>query len=84
MKVRSHTCMIICRNALVYHFNNCMGYNYTSTGSLEVFHAVMLKYTQKRLHFSYDVMRAWTELAVIDYNANVGRPQAKTQEGKDK
>lgn len=44
----------------------------------------MLKYTQKRLHFSYDVMRARTELAVIDYNANVGRPQAKTQEGKDK
>lgn len=84
MKVRSHTCMIICRNALVYHFNNCMGYNYTSTGYLEVFHAVMLKYTQKRLHFSYDVMRARTKLVVIDYNANVGRPQAKTQEGKDK
>lgn len=82
MKVRSHRCMIICRNALVYHFSNCMEYNFTSTGSLEVFPAAMRKYTQKRLHFSYDVMRARTELVVMEYNSNAGRPQANTQEGK--
>ncbi|CAM4530108.1 unnamed protein product [Leuciscus chuanchicus] len=45
------------------------------TGSLEVYHQVMLKYAEKRLHFSYDSMRARTQLAVIDHNSNVGRPQ---------
>ncbi|CAM4286793.1 unnamed protein product [Leuciscus chuanchicus] len=52
------------------------------TGSLEVYHQVMLKYAEKRLHFSYDSMRARTQLAVIDHNSNVGRPQAKTKEGQ--
>lgn len=51
------------------------------TGSLEVFHAVMLKYTEKRLHFGYDSMRARTQLAVLDHNSNVGRPLATTQQG---
>ena len=42
----------------------------------------MLKYAPKRLHFSYDTMLA--QLAVMDHNTNVGRPQAKTAEGKEK
>ncbi|XP_039634607.1 uncharacterized protein LOC120544717 [Perca fluviatilis] len=52
------------------------------TGALEVFHSSMLKYTQKRLHFSYDAMLARTQLAVMDHNANVGKEQAKTKEGQ--
>ncbi|XP_076128018.1 uncharacterized protein LOC143109247 [Alosa pseudoharengus] len=51
------------------------------TGSLEAFHNVTLKYAPKRLHFTYDSMRARTELAIMDYNVNVGR-QHKTLEGK--
>ena len=51
------------------------------TGSLEVFHSVMLKYAEKRLHFNYDSMRARTQLAVIDHNSNLGRPLATTQQG---
>lgn len=43
----------------------------------------MLKYTEKRLHFKYDTMRARKELAILDDNANVGRAQATTKEGKD-
>lgn len=51
------------------------------TGSLEVYHSVMLKYAEKRLHFSYDSMMARTQLAIIDHNNNLGRPLAKTQDG---
>ncbi|KAL2076360.1 hypothetical protein ACEWY4_028061 [Coilia grayii] len=51
------------------------------TGSLEVFHNVMLKYAPKTLHFTYDSMRARTQLAVMDHNMNVGRTQKTTQEG---
>lgn len=58
--------------------SNCTS---ASTGSLEVFHSGLLKYAQKRLHFSYDSMRARTELAVMDHNENVNRPQATTKEG---
>ncbi|KAF1381248.1 hypothetical protein PFLUV_G00151640 [Perca fluviatilis] len=53
-------------------------------GSLEVFHAVMLKYAEKRLHFGYDSMRARTQLAIIDHNSNIGRPLAITQQGQPK
>ncbi|XP_076119137.1 uncharacterized protein LOC143100082 [Alosa pseudoharengus] len=52
------------------------------TGSLEVFHNVTLKYAPKRLHFTYDSMRARTELAIIDHNINIGREQKTTLEGK--
>ncbi|KAL7372307.1 hypothetical protein ABVT39_013647 [Epinephelus coioides] len=51
-------------------------------GSLEVYHSVVLKYAPKRIHFHYDSMRAWTQLAIMDPNENVGRPQATTKEGK--
>ncbi|XP_049897486.1 uncharacterized protein LOC126388445 [Epinephelus moara] len=52
------------------------------TGSLEVYHSSMLKYTEKRLHFKYDTMRARTQLAILDHNANIGRAQATTKEGQ--
>ncbi|XP_077065543.1 uncharacterized protein LOC143718343 [Siphateles boraxobius] len=52
------------------------------TGSLEVYHQVMLKYAEKRLHYSYDSMRARTQLTVLDHNSNVGRTHVKTIEGQ--
>ncbi|XP_056457818.1 uncharacterized protein LOC130391621 [Gadus chalcogrammus] len=51
------------------------------TGSLEVYHNVMLKYLPKRLHFRYDTMVARTQLAILDNNYNVGRQQTETSEG---
>lgn len=51
------------------------------TGSLEVYHNIMLKYMPKRLHFGYDTMVARTQLAILDNNYNVGREQAETSEG---
>ncbi|XP_063060628.1 uncharacterized protein LOC134453809 [Engraulis encrasicolus] len=52
------------------------------TGSLEVYHSSMLKYAQKRVHYGYDGMRARTQLAILDHNANVERPQATTKKGE--
>ena len=51
------------------------------SGSLEVFHSLMLKYCPKRLCFSYEGMYARTQLAVLDHNSGIGRKQATTQDG---
>ena len=51
------------------------------TGSLENFHAVILKWAPKRVHFSYNGMRARVQLACLSHNANIGRAHAKTKEG---
>lgn len=51
------------------------------TGQLEVYHSLILKYAPKRQHFSYEGMICRTQLAAIDHNHNVGRPQAKTSAG---
>ena len=40
------------------------------TGSLEVFHSLLLKYCPKRQHFSYVGMQARIELAILDHNYN--------------
>ncbi|XP_049918879.1 uncharacterized protein LOC126401561 [Epinephelus moara] len=52
------------------------------TGKLEVFHASLLKYTEKRLHFHDSSMRARTQLAIMDHNENVQREQATTASGR--
>jgi hypothetical protein len=54
------------------------------TGSLEVYHSLLLKYAPKRKHFSYNGMIARTQLAVIDHNTNVKRQQALVKKGKNK
>ena len=40
------------------------------TGSLEVFHSLLLKYCPKRQHSSYVGMQACIELAILDHNYN--------------
>ena len=52
------------------------------TGNVEVYHSVMTKYCPKREHFDFDAMCARTQLAVLDHNSNVGRPQATTRTGE--
>ena len=51
------------------------------TGSLEVFHSLLLKYCPKQQHFSYDGMQARIELAILDHNYNTDRKQAVTTSG---
>ena len=51
------------------------------TGSLEVYHNVLMKYAPKRQHFSFKGMVARTQLAAIDHNANTGREQTRASKG---
>ena len=59
-----------------------MGYEktlwFSSSGSLEVLHSLLLKYCQ---HFSYAGMQARIELANLDHNYNTQRKQATTKDG---
>ncbi|CAG0895238.1 unnamed protein product [Cyprideis torosa] len=52
-------------------------------GQLESFHALLLKYCDKRHHFQYPAMISRLQLAVMDHNENVGRPQKKSNEGDE-
>ena len=55
------------------------------TGILEMYHGLMAKkYCQKVQHYSYNGMRARTQLAVLDHNHNVGRSQGQLKEGAKK
>ena len=49
------------------------------TGMLEVFHSMLLKYAPKRQEFGYTQMTARLQLAAMDHNRNVNRPQAVVQ-----
>ena len=51
------------------------------TGSLEVFHSLLLKYCPKRQHFSYVGMQAHIELAILDHNYNTEQKHATTKKG---
>ena len=46
-----------------------------------MFHATMLKYAPKRIHFFYESFLARNMLAVMDHNLNVGRGLALTKTG---
>ena len=50
------------------------------TGELESY-SVMTKYVPRWEHFSCNGMVARTQLAILDYNANVGRKQAEIMKG---
>ena len=56
--------------------------HFCHTGSLENFHSVMLKWCPKRIHFTYEGMRARVQLASLCYNENVGHKQATTDKGR--
>ena len=46
------------------------------------FHAVLLKYVPKRLHFDEISYIARTRLAILDWNFNVGRPRKTNVAGE--
>ncbi|XP_041799270.1 uncharacterized protein LOC121610987 [Chelmon rostratus] len=54
------------------------------TGDLEVLHSSMLKYAEKRRHFTYVTMQARLQLSIIDHNHNVGRQHDRTQSGQER
>ena len=67
------------QDTLLQDMKKLTGFHHT--GSLEVFHSLLLKYCPKRQHFSYVGMQARTELAILDHNYNTQRKQATTKDG---
>ncbi|XP_077485845.1 uncharacterized protein LOC144096892 [Amblyomma americanum] len=51
------------------------------TYGLEAFHSLLVHFAPKTYHYSYLGMRAWTQLAVLHYNENSARGQARTKGG---
>ena len=71
---------VVLQDTLLRDMKKLTGFHHT--GSLEVFHSLLLKYCPKRQHFSYVGMQARIELAILDHNCNTQRKQATTKAGK--
>ena len=54
---------------------------FSHTGSLEVYHALLNKYCPKSRHFSYAGMLCRCQLAALDHNAGAGLSQAIKKDG---
>ncbi|XP_077549571.1 uncharacterized protein LOC144162784 isoform X1 [Haemaphysalis longicornis] len=54
------------------------------TYALESFNSLIIRFAPKAIAFSEEGMAARTQLAVLHYNENALRPQAKTKKGKKK
>jgi len=54
---------------------------FTHTGDIECFNALLNKYCSKRFFYSHHSMLARTCLAALDHNLNTDRQQATTSEG---
>ena len=54
------------------------------TGSVEVFHSLLLAYAPKRQEFDLNTMNARVQLAILDHNNNVGREQDRCNQGSKK
>ena len=70
---------VVLQDRLLRGIKKLNGFHHT--GSLEVFHSLLLKYCPKRQHFSCDGMQARIELAILDHNYNTDRKQAVTTLG---
>lgn len=55
--------------------------DFTHTGDLESFNALLNKYCPKRFFYSNSSMLARTACAALDHNSNTDREQAKTSDG---
>lgn len=72
----------VCKCGKCLLCNNRLNILIYFTGTIEVFHSVLLKYCQKQLHFHYSSMFARTQLTIMDHNENVQCKQATTTAGK--
>ena len=51
--------------------------NFSYTGNIEVFHSLCNNYCPKRLHFICYGAIARSQLAILDYNSDIGLKQIK-------
>ena len=69
---------VVLKDSLLWDMKKLSGFHHT--GSLEVFHSLLLKYCPKRQHFSFVGMQVCIELAILDHNYNTQRKQATTKD----
>ena len=70
---------VVLQDTLLQDMKKLTGFHHT--GSLEVFHSLLLKHCPKRQHFSNVGMQARIELAISDHNYNTQHKQATTKAG---
>ena len=70
---------VVLQDTLLRNIKKQTGFHHT--GSLEVFHSLLLKYCPKRQHFWHSGMQAHIEFAILDHNYNPKREQATTKSG---
>ena len=68
---------VVLQDTLLQDIKKLTGYHHS--GSLGVFHSLLLKYCPKQQHFSYDGMQVHIELAILDHNYNTQCQQAVTK-----
>ena len=70
---------VVLQDTLLRGIKKLDGFHHT--GSLEVFHSLLLKCCPKQQHFSYDGMQSHIELAILDHNYSTQRHQTVTKSG---
>ena len=75
----SALCKIVLQDTLLRDMKRFVGFHHT--GSLKVFHSLLLEYCPKRQHFGYVGMQVCIELAILDHNYNTQCKQATTKDG---
>ncbi|XP_065908498.1 uncharacterized protein [Dysidea avara] len=73
---------ILCSKTLLPDIKKLSSQHQTS--SLEAYHSVVNHFAPKLLSFSYHGLHSRLLLAILHFNENFGRPQARTREGKER
>jgi len=71
-------CKVVLQDTLLQDIKKLTGFHHT--GSLEVFHSLLLKYCPKWQHFWHSAMHARIELAILDHNYNTHCEEATTNQ----
>ncbi|XP_065890016.1 uncharacterized protein [Dysidea avara] len=72
---------ILCSKTLLPDIKKLSSQHQTSI--LEAYHSVVNHFAPKLLSFSYHGLYSRLLLAVLHFNENFGRPQARTREGRE-
>ena len=72
------TCIIM----YMYMYDVSIYFHVHTKHTLQSFHNLILSYAPKRIGYKHDAYVARVQLAFIDHNKHLNRPQLKTRDGK--